>query len=223
MMRRITDPQQLAAYRLAHIPAELRAVAQHAKCKTGDAEAWTWTDAQGRARAVGFFGRSQNAYSGTSSCIGHAYYFKTAEARAAWVRGLFERATSAAQRKEATRAEKAAKRAQPHGLQVGDVLRSSWGYDQTNVDYYEVTRTIGTTMVEIREIGQQREDGAQYMTGQCVPCPGAYTGEPRRVRVSDYGARDSVRINSFASAHKIACQVVAGVKVFPAANWTAYA
>ena len=33
--------------------------------------------------------------------------------------------------------------AERDGLKVGDVLRSSWGYDQTNVDYYEVVELVG--------------------------------------------------------------------------------
>lgn len=44
------------------------------------------------------------------------------------------------------------KRAKPHELKVGDVLRASWGYDQTNIDYYQVLRVIGKSMVEIQEI-----------------------------------------------------------------------
>src|SRR6478736_6785039 len=41
------------------------------------------------------------------------------------------------------------RRAKPHGLKVGDVLRASWGYDQTNIDYYEVVKLIGKSMVDI--------------------------------------------------------------------------
>lgn len=34
-----------------------------------------------------------------------------------------------------------AERSKPHTLQVGDIVTNSWGYDQTNVDWYRVTRT----------------------------------------------------------------------------------
>mgnify|MGYP001588521021 CR=1 FL=1 len=40
-------------------------------------------------------------------------------------------------------AAKKAKMAEPIKLAVGDVLRSSWGYDQSNIDYYEVVALKG--------------------------------------------------------------------------------
>lgn len=40
---------------------------------------------------------------------------------------------------------------------VGDILYTSWGYDQTNVDFYRVTRVKGKT-VYVREIGATRVD-----------------------------------------------------------------
>lgn len=38
--------------------------------------------------------------------------------------------------------------------QVGDILVSTWGYDQTNVDFYQVTAVKGKT-VTIRELKQK--------------------------------------------------------------------
>jgi len=40
-----------------------------------------------------------------------------------------------------------------HPLKVGDILVSSWGSDQTNIDYYQVTGLRGMTQVVIQEIG----------------------------------------------------------------------
>lgn len=45
-------------------------------------------------------------------------------------------------------------------LEVGDILTSSWGYDQTNVDFYQVERLAGKTMVEVREIAAQMVDSS---------------------------------------------------------------
>lgn len=39
-----------------------------------------------------------------------------------------------------------------HGYEVGDIVYGSWGYDQTNVDYYLVVRTT-RTKVELQPIG----------------------------------------------------------------------
>lgn len=93
---------------------------------------------------------------------------------------------------------------------MGDILRSMWGYEQTNIDYYEVTALIGKHTVEIREVSRQSEE-TQSMQGVCVPVPGAYIGEPMRKRADESG---SVKINSFAWARKVEAKTVAGVKLF---------
>lgn len=41
-----------------------------------------------------------------------------------------------------------------HGVKVGDIFYSSWGYDQTNIDYFQVIELKGSQMVKIREIAQ---------------------------------------------------------------------
>ena len=38
---------------------------------------------------------------------------------------------------------------------VGDVFASSWGYEQTNVDFYQVVALHGRTMVTVRKIRAQ--------------------------------------------------------------------
>lgn len=138
-----------------------------------------------------------------------------------WAGEYMGKQQAAAQRQADQRAENAAKRAAGHKLKPGDVLRCSWGYDQTNIDYYEVTRLIGARMVEIRKIGAESVNSSN-MTGECVPRPGHYIGEPMRKAVSDYDGQ-SVRIASYASAHKIEPREVGGVKVYPVDHWTAYA
>ena len=40
-------------------------------------------------------------------------------------------------------------------VKIGDIFYSSWGYDQTNIDYYMVTKIIGKTFVEIQKIESQ--------------------------------------------------------------------
>ena len=87
-----------------------------------------------------------------------------------------------ARRMERAEEEKRARRAarnSGHQLKAGDVLSSVWGYDQTNVDYYEVTRLIGKTMVEVRKIACESKADA-WMQGEMVPVPGSYIGEPKR-------------------------------------------
>lgn len=43
----------------------------------------------------------------------------------------------------------------PHTLKVGDILYTSWGYDQTNVDFYQVTAVVSDRSVKIRQIASK--------------------------------------------------------------------
>lgn len=89
------------------------------------------------------------------------------------------------QRKQSTtRAQRIAQRQKGHTLKVGQVLRTCWGYDQTNIDYYQVTAKIGRSMVEIRQIGCTpvgEQGGPSELVG---PAIGKFIGEPMRKRPS---------------------------------------
>lgn len=61
--------------------------------------------------------------------------------------GLMSYQDLKAQRKEARKAG--------HTLKVGDILYSSWGYDQTNVNFYQVIGVVGVHTVQVREIASQ--------------------------------------------------------------------
>jgi len=103
-------------------------------------------------------------------------------------------------------------------LEVGNVLSCSWGYDQTNVDYYLVTELIGKTQVMIVKIGQQLIESSN-MTGKCIPDIQVHIGEPMRKSV----AGDHVKINSYSWAYLKKSEKVAGVEIFSPDNYTSYA
>ncbi len=52
-------------------------------------------------------------------------------------------------------------------IKEGDILYNSWGYDQTNIDYYLVVGKKNKIFF-IRELAQKREYTG-YMSGNCVP------------------------------------------------------
>lgn len=117
-----------------------------------------------------------------------------------------------------------AKRNAPHDVKVGDIFRASWGYDQTNIDYYECTRVISDSTIEIRPIGKESEEIEYHMQGRCVPALGVFTGEPMRKRVSMAGGEPSVSITSYANAYRMKPrEVIPGCKVYESSHWTAYA
>jgi hypothetical protein len=98
-------------------------------------------------------------------------------------------------------------------MQVGTVLSSSWGYDQTNVDYYEVVGVSASRQtVTIRPIAQRTVEDGPLMTGCCWPVAGEYIGPARTHRV---GPGESVKVRDW------------GVWARPWAGtldrWTAYA
>jgi hypothetical protein len=118
--------------------------------------------------------------------------------------------------------KRAAQRKAPHDVKVGDLFRCSWGYDQTNIDYFECTAVHGA-MIEIRAVAQEREE-TEFMQGKCVPMRGEYIGEPMRKRVSMAGGEPSVSIYSFASAYRLKpAATVLGAPVYGSDHWTAYA
>lgn len=59
-----------------------------------------------------------------------------------------------------------------HDFKVGDILVSIWGYEQTNVDYYQVVG-ITAKSVKIHPIMSSTTESG-YMCGTCTPCRGAY-------------------------------------------------
>ncbi|KWF77602.1 hypothetical protein WL93_26690 [Burkholderia diffusa] len=130
-----------------------------------------------------------------------------------WLAGIRSRAQQKIERREA-------RKSAPNPLKVGDILQASWGYEQTNVDYYQVTAAIGKHTVEIQEVSSIREATGD-MQGISVPAPGNFIGAPMRKRVDEGGA---VKIHSWGVwARKKEAKEVAGLKVFEPDHWTAYA
>jgi len=85
-----------------------------------------------------------------------------------------------------------------HDYEVGDILSSTWGYDQTNVDFYEVTAVPGPKTVELRKIAQ-RTVSSEGQSDTVVPEPGEYISASMRKKVSPGG---SVKITSYSYASK---------------------
>lgn len=83
-------------------------------------------------------------------------------------------------------------------MKQGDILVSSWGWEQTNVDFYEVVKATAKT-VTVRELEQLRIDSGN-MTGYVMPIKGRYKGEEMRRKVHSgkpYNEEDFIMIESY--------------------------
>lgn len=123
------------------------------------------------------------------------YMFRSHEAREKWIA---ER-KACADYAEKVKADRAMARrafdATEH-FKIGDILYSSWGYDQTNVDFYEVL-AVTRQGVTIQKIGTQTESSLTDMSESVVP-DRRWRGETTKHRVT----HPSVRIESYAHATK---------------------
>ena len=97
---------------------------------------------------------------------------------------------------------------------------AAWGYDQTNYNYYQVTRLVGKYSVEIRELCQQLQQTG-CLEGDCVPVKNQFAGEPMIKRVNEYGA---VKVRSWGVyARKKESIKIGDMEIFKPDHYTAYA
>lgn len=89
-------------------------------------------------------------------------------------------------------------RAFEHTLKVGDILVSSWGYEQTNVEFFEVVKTKGKKTVVLRQRNVVRGPEKGFMTADAVPGNGFSSNKLRTFRVR---SGNWVRLNSYSSAN----------------------
>jgi len=93
-------------------------------------------------------------------------------------------------------------------IEVGDIFRASWGYDQTNVDYYKVVRKTAK-MVELVEIGSKMGEATSWASAHVSPDPDRVIGTPFKRIPTAYAQGCGklpavyVSIKSFAVARKV--------------------
>lgn len=84
-------------------------------------------------------------------------------------------------------------------LVPGAILSSSWGYEQTNIDWYEVIKRKGDWVWVEKIGGHATETG--WCRGTTLPNPEHRTGKILRRRVNAHNGKESgVRITSYAHA-----------------------
>lgn len=96
--------------------------------------------------------------------------------------------------------ERRQKRFAPHSLSVGDYLYCSWGYDQTNIDFYKVTKLIGKNKIQVVSCKNKISySSPASQSDYVVPGDDIIGSEQNYIVNSQY---NSIRVYSFASAKK---------------------
>jgi len=186
-MRRLPNPASLTHdERMQHRAHALFSVCRSTEPETLDDGSAIYTaDEDGRFYLQIFEGKALRTYRAVSG------YYRAADRRAAAIE-KFKQSRAQHHARQIQRREAAKK---PHTLTVGRMLNTCWGYEQTNVEFYEVVAVSGTMVTLCRVDDRTKDTGP--MSGEKMPLPGQFVGEPFKRRAS---ASNHVKINSVANA-----------------------
>lgn len=126
-----------------------------------------------------------------------------------------EGVTSEGERPKAAKANK-------YGVKVGDIFSASWGYEQTNVDFFQVVEVVGSQSVRVREVylpmtderavSGMSADRTYKITNEILP-PAPHSvfiedqerGDIKRLKSyhADGVSNPQFKLSSFADAHKV--------------------
>ena len=100
------------------------------------------------------------------------------------------------------------KRLEPHTLKVGDILYTSWGYDQTNIEFFQVDELVGKNKLKLVGLGTKTLSGDGF-SDKVVPGDRGgnhwttVKGKVKDVAMTKVARSDNtVRMSSFCSAYK---------------------
>lgn len=131
------------------------------------------------------------------------------------LKAILNRTTKTSRRKK----EKPVK-SEIKGLKVGDILISSWGYEQTNVDAFQVVALVGSSSVRVKEVvlpvRKTENDGYCSMSEDLILYKPDHFLKPVNrptfikdnekgdlKRIQENGTEPFIKIDSFANAYKL--------------------
>src|SRR4029077_17601383 len=179
-----------------------------------DAVAYVWFTGQGKPGAAIFFGKQAKPYSN--------FYYRNYAA----LDNALALAVESRNRVAAYKAERVAARKNfVHDCKVGDIYRTCWGYEQTNVEFFEVTEVKGKHAI-LREIGgESGEEG--WLLGRKAPLPGSFLtarfeGDEQGIPIRRLIQNGQLTLHNLHTASPMKGTEIAGVKVYESVSWTAY-
>lgn len=103
---------------------------------------------------------------------------------------------------------------------VGDVFVGSWGFEQTNVNFYQIVSIKGKKF-GFREIKSKADYNSHYMTGKKVPLENEFLNEEvYEKNISKYG---NFKINDSIKIEPAEYEMVDGKKVYESMFYSCYA
>lgn len=79
------------------------------------------------------------------------------------------------------------------GVKVGDIFHYSWGYEQTNANYFQVIALKGTKQVIIREIAYKVTDITGYESYKVRACKDEFLKDSSFIKDNSIGAIKQVK------------------------------
>lgn len=138
------------------------------------------------------------AYAGKSNKADFHYHFKTEDQRQQYCNAWMERIAQRQATRDAHKAIRKEQASQPHHIKAGEIFYTSWGYEQTNVDFYQVI-SVTAHSVKLLELCQQDKEYPGMMSGYTMPCRNQFKNEKViTCRVTG----ENFRINGRYYAHK---------------------
>lgn len=75
-------------------------------------------------------------------------------------------------------------------LTVGTILHYSWGYEQTQCEFFQIVERCGRTVAIIQRIGSMVVQGSEgFMSDRRKPDPSVFVGKPKRKRITAWGIK----------------------------------
>ena len=84
---------------------------------------------------------------------------------------------------------------------VNDIFVAAWGYEQTNVSFYQVIALRGKMTAVLRKIRGEVVSRDSSMSGEMKPVPDAFTGEELTRRIITRFGRIEIRIADYMDAY----------------------
>lgn len=79
------------------------------------------------------------------------------------------------------------------GVKIGDIFCFSWGYEQSNINYFQVVGLKGTKQVIIREIAYKITETTGYESYRVTACKDGFLTSSQFIKDNEVGAVKQVK------------------------------